>query len=44
MNGVKHGKGCINFYSGDIYRGDFKENEFDGEGTYTFQNGDLYSG
>ncbi len=33
-NGKYFGKNSIKFENGDTYEGDFKENEFDGKGTY----------
>lgn len=31
-------------HNGDVYEGDFVENEFSGEGTYLFASGDKYVG
>ena len=44
MHGVSHGKGEIQFISGNKYVGEFRNNERHGQGTYTFANGDKYVG
>jgi hypothetical protein len=36
--------GKLVLQNGDIYEGDFVENEFSGNGTYTFASGDKYVG
>ena len=42
-NDMKHGKGVYNNDAG-TYSGDFKEDFFDGHGTMTWKNGDVYKG
>ena len=39
-----NGKGEYKFSNGAVYKGSFKDNEFDGEGTYKFESGACYSG
>ncbi|MFM1604546.1 MAG: hypothetical protein ACKJRM_07160, partial [Porticoccaceae bacterium] len=34
----------INYASGDIYVGEFRNGELNGQGTYTSANGDVYVG
>ncbi len=36
----KEGKGKYIFNTGEIYEGHFANNNFDGEGTYVYANGD----
>eukprot|EP01121_Diplochlamys_sp_Union-15-3_P004914 TRINITY_DN15118_c0_g1_i1.p1 TRINITY_DN15118_c0_g1~~TRINITY_DN15118_c0_g1_i1.p1 ORF type:complete len:122 (-),score=14.89 TRINITY_DN15118_c0_g1_i1:37-351(-) len=38
------GKGSIEFTNGDSYRGQFKDNKFNGNGVYTHPNGVSMSG
>ena len=38
-----HGKGTWTYENGDIYVGDFLENEMHGYGIYTLKNGKKYS-
>ena len=39
-----NGNGLIQFQNGDIYEGNFVENERYGEGVYQFANGNVYEG
>jgi hypothetical protein len=38
----KHGKGKIDFASGDTYTGDWIDGDRTGQGIYIFANGDRY--
>ncbi len=38
----KKGRGIYYYSNGDVYIGDWKEDKFDGTGTYLFQNGERY--
>lgn len=42
QNGVAHGKGKA--VGRDIYEGEFREGQFDGEGVYIWEDGDRYIG
>jgi len=45
LNGVKHGKGIINYKNGDCYDGLWKNNKRNGVGTFTFSGfGRKYKG
>lgn len=46
LDGKRHGKiGVLRFVNGDVYRGQFKNDLFDGQGEYTFfATGDKYKG
>ena len=41
-NGVRHGKGHIDFANGDRYTGDWVKNKYKGKGVYIFSNGARY--
>jgi hypothetical protein len=41
---LAHGKGKLVYMNGDIYTGDFYNDEFFGEGVLTKENGDIYTG
>jgi hypothetical protein len=38
------GEGTYWFHTGDVYRGEFVNNEFDGQGRYTSADGQTYEG
>ncbi len=41
----RHGIGVMTYYAtGDKYEGDFKYDQIDGKGKYTYRNGDVYNG
>ena len=43
--GKHHGKGKLMYEAtGDSYDGDWNENNIEGEGRFTFSNGDIYAG
>lgn len=43
--GKHHGKGKLSYeVTGDEYDGDWLEGEIEGEGKFTFSNGDVYAG
>ena len=42
--GKKHGIGKLQLPNGDKYHGAFAADKFEGEGSYFFGNGDVYSG
>lgn len=42
--GKKAGKGVLYCKNGDKYFGDWKANNFDGEGVYAFSTGQFYKG
>ena len=45
MNGVKSGVGKLLFPNGDIYEGEFRDNQMHGVGSYTYKTSqDIYSG
>lgn len=44
LDGNMHGKGLLNFASGDVFEGEFAENRPHGKGIYKFANGDSYVG
>ena len=45
VNGKRHGNGRMVFPNGDIYHGQWTENQMHGEGTYVYKaSGDIYSG
>jgi len=44
LDGNMHGKGLLNFASGDVFEGEFAENKPHGKGIYKFANGDSYVG
>ena len=45
VNGLRHGKGILYNSEGKIiYKGDFKNDKFDGYGKYIFKNGNVYEG
>lgn len=37
VNSLKHGQGEERFTNGDIYKGEFQNNRFDGFGTYNWK-------
>ena len=41
---MKNGKGILKFNNGDIYDGDWRDDEKNGKGIYQFSNGDSYEG
>lgn len=43
-NKKKHGKGILTFKNGDVYKGDFEEDEMEGYGEYKSVNGEKYIG
>lgn len=42
VKGKKCGQGVFIFHSGDVYEGDFKDDDIQGKGAKNFVNGDLY--
>ena len=44
LNYKKHGKGILTLVNGDIYKGDFENDEIEGNGEYLYENGDKYIG
>jgi len=40
---MKHGKGVLNFYNGDVFEGEFKNDEMY-FGVYNYKKGDVYTG
>ena len=43
--GQHHGKGRLKYEAtGDCYNGDWVKGNIEGEGTFTFSNGDMYAG
>ena len=44
-NGKPHGKGILTVWtSGNVYKGEFKNDKFDGKGKYTYKKGSFYQG
>lgn len=43
-NRKKHGKGILTMINGDLYKGDFENDEMEGYGEYKHENGDNYVG
>ena len=43
-NGKKHGKGIWRYPNGDVYEGDWYEEQKQGYGKYTYSDGDVYEG
>lgn len=43
-NGMPHGKGKFIWKNGDVYEGDWVNNEITGKGKFTWKNGDVYEG
>jgi hypothetical protein len=39
-----HGVGRMEWPDGGHYDGQFRDGAFDGKGTFTYQNGDIYEG
>jgi hypothetical protein len=44
LNGIFHGKGTINYKTGNIYTGDFFGGQRHGNGTYIDKNGSTFNG
>ena len=44
QRGIKHGKGKFRFKNGDIYEGDFYNEEVTGWGLYKRKDGKIYNG
>lgn len=42
VDGTRDGKGIMYLGNGDIYAGDWKNDKFQGYGTYIFANGERY--
>jgi hypothetical protein len=42
VNSLKHGSGEELFGNGDVYRGDYQNNRFDGFGSYVWRGGAAY--
>ncbi len=43
-NGMKHGKGKLVDQNGNVYEGDFFENNIEGKGVFTSIDGSVYEG
>jgi hypothetical protein len=44
LEGIPHGTGSANLYSGDTYQGAFSNSKFHGKGKYTFKDQGVYEG
>jgi len=42
--GYKHGKGKLKAANGEVYEGDFQNNDIHGKGIYTWPDGRIYDG
>lgn len=41
---TRHGKGYYKYPNGDVYFGDWVDDDFHGRGVYAFVSGDVYEG
>ena len=39
---MRHGTGTYKYKNGDIYKGSFKKNLYEGKGLFKYSNGNLY--
>ena len=44
IRGVPHGKGVLQYASGDKYQGEFRHGKPEGQGVLNYTNGDHYEG
>ena len=45
QNGIRHGRGVFRYYeTGDVYIGQWANDNKNGKGKYTWKNGDTYDG
>ena len=44
MNGVKHGYGISRWADGEVYYGEYKQHNQEGQGHYKWANGNEYCG
>jgi hypothetical protein len=43
-HGMRHGKGRLTFANGDVYQGDFADDQMHGQGRYMYSNRSIYDG
>ena len=41
---MRHGRGVYRYADGDVYEGDYKDNEMHGRGVYRYTSGAVYEG
>jgi len=41
---LRAGKGTYTFKNGNVFEGEWSNNDFNGKGIFTFSNGDIYNG